>query len=81
KRRIETYINLLKVKLNEGTDDLEKLEGRLRDCADGFSALKKSHSSPSLNLELQTPIVKVKRNVSERRTYRKILPSRRRKAL
>ena len=34
--------------------------------------LKKSHSSPSLELELAPPtVIKVRRNISERRTYRK----------
>lgn len=36
--------------------------------------LKKSHSSPSLELEAASPaVVKVKRNISERRTYRKVI--------
>ncbi len=36
--------------------------------------LKKSHSSPSLELEIPTPtVVKVRRNISERRTYRKTI--------
>lgn len=40
--------------------------------------LKKSHSSPSLDLEMASqPVVKVKRNISERRTYRKIIIPRR----
>ncbi|XP_041064936.1 PH and SEC7 domain-containing protein 4-like [Carcharodon carcharias] len=81
KCRIETYVNLLKVKLNEATDDLDKLEAHLYGIAEGKeSTLKKSHSSPSLNLE-QVPVVKVKRNVSERRTYRKIIPSRHKKLI
>lgn len=34
--------------------------------------LKKSHSSPSLELEMVVPtVIKVKRNISERRTYRR----------
>lgn len=37
--------------------------------------LKKSHSSPSLEMEVAASVVKVKRNISERRTYRrKIVP-------
>ncbi|XP_013859141.1 PH and SEC7 domain-containing protein 1 [Austrofundulus limnaeus] len=47
-------------------------------CADALwedeeveGGLKKSHSSPSLELETAIPVVKVKRNISERRTYRK----------
>ncbi|XP_029372424.1 PH and SEC7 domain-containing protein 4 [Echeneis naucrates] len=36
--------------------------------------LKKSHSSPSLELELAPPtVIKVRRNISERRTYRKTI--------
>ncbi|XP_018584235.1 PH and SEC7 domain-containing protein 1-like isoform X2 [Scleropages formosus] len=46
------------------------------------AGLKKSHSSPSLNLELASaPVVKVKRNISERRTYRKIIIPRRNREL
>ena len=36
--------------------------------------LKKSYSSPSLELEVPTPtVIKVRRNISERRTYRKTI--------
>uniref|UniRef100_A0A8C2ZEN5 Uncharacterized protein n=1 Tax=Cyclopterus lumpus TaxID=8103 RepID=A0A8C2ZEN5_CYCLU len=36
--------------------------------------LKKSHSSPSLELEMVLPtVIKVKRNISERRTYRRTI--------
>ncbi|XP_042364791.1 PH and SEC7 domain-containing protein 4 [Plectropomus leopardus] len=36
--------------------------------------LKKSHSSPSLDQELApTPLIKVRRNISERRTYRRTI--------
>ncbi|KAG7476432.1 hypothetical protein MATL_G00082880 [Megalops atlanticus] len=43
---------------------VERTEGRL----------KKSYSSPSLELEAaRPPVVKVKRNTSERRTYRKVV--------
>ncbi|KAL4646540.1 PH and SEC7 domain-containing protein 1-like isoform X1 [Arapaima gigas] len=49
---------------------------------DDGAGLKKSHSSPSLNLELApAPVVKVKRNISERRTYRKIIIPRRNREL
>ncbi|XP_030623708.1 PH and SEC7 domain-containing protein 4 [Chanos chanos] len=45
-------------------------------------ALKRSHSSPSLELELAPPpVVKVRRNISERRTYRKIVVPRRNREL
>ncbi|XP_069773809.1 PH and SEC7 domain-containing protein 4-like [Narcine bancroftii] len=81
KYRIETYVKLLKIKLSEGTDDLDKLEAQLFNRLEGEECnLKKSHSSPSLNQE-QVPFVKVKRNVSERRTYRKIIPIRHRKLI
>lgn len=36
--------------------------------------LKKSYSSPSLELELAPPtVIKVRRNISERRTYRRTI--------
>lgn len=35
--------------------------------------LKKSHSSPALELEAPSSVVKVKRNISERRTYRRAI--------
>lgn len=36
--------------------------------------LKKSHSSPSLELEMAPPtVIKVRRNISERRTYRRTI--------
>ncbi|XP_072122758.1 uncharacterized protein [Mobula birostris] len=81
KCRIETYVKLLKIKLKEHTDDLDKLDAQLFSTLEEEGGnLKKSHSSPSLNQE-EVPIVKVKRNVSERRTYRKIIPSRHRKLI
>lgn len=44
--------------------------------------LKKSHSSPALDLEMAPPpLVKVRRNISERRTYRRIIIPRRNKDL
>ncbi len=46
------------------------------------AGMKRSHSSPSLELESPAqPIVKVRRNISERRTYRKIVIPRRNKEL
>ncbi|XP_072916505.1 PH and SEC7 domain-containing protein 3-like isoform X2 [Hemitrygon akajei] len=81
KCRIETYVKLLKIKLKERTNDFDKLDAQLfSTLEEEGSNLKKSHSSPSLNQE-EVPIVKVKRNVSERRTYRKIIPSRHRKLI
>ena len=44
-------------------------------------SLKKSHSSPSLHLGEGPATAKVKRNISERRTYRKIIPKRNRNQL
>lgn len=50
------------------------------DEADG--GMKRSHSSPSLELETAPPpVVKVRRNISERRTYRKIIIPRRNREL
>ncbi len=41
---------------------------------DEDGGLKKSHSSPSLELEMPPPtVVKVRRNISERRTYRRTI--------
>lgn len=41
------------------------------------SGLKKAHSSPALALETPTPKgIKVKRNISERRTYRRAIVAR-----
>ncbi|KAL0192313.1 hypothetical protein M9458_010609, partial [Cirrhinus mrigala] len=46
------------------------------------AGMKRSHSSPSLELEMPAqPVVKVRRNISERRTYRKIIIPRRNKEL
>ncbi|XP_069475123.1 PH and SEC7 domain-containing protein 4-like isoform X2 [Ambystoma mexicanum] len=78
KTRYETYVKLLDVKLRSSCTDLDQWEAHLNessDTVDDSSPLKKSHSSPSLNQE-QAPTVKVKRNISERRTYRRIIPKR-----
>uniref|UniRef100_A0A3Q0SJL5 PH domain-containing protein n=1 Tax=Amphilophus citrinellus TaxID=61819 RepID=A0A3Q0SJL5_AMPCI len=57
--RYETYIQVLEAWRKEEDEE---------------SMLKKSHSSPSLELEVATPtVVKVRRNISERRTYRKAI--------
>lgn len=46
------------------------------------AGMKRSHSSPSLELETPPhPVVKVRRNISERRTYRKIIIPRSNKEL
>ncbi|XP_053257251.1 PH and SEC7 domain-containing protein 4-like [Podarcis raffonei] len=82
KRRYETYVRLLEVKLaGEDTEDLEQWEVRLGEAGElpaeeACSSLQKSHSSPSLNVDGLPAGVKVKRNISERRTVRKIIPRR-----
>ncbi|XP_060106847.1 PH and SEC7 domain-containing protein 4-like [Heteronotia binoei] len=78
KRRYETYVRLLEVKLSSDTDDLDQWEAQLQEIRgpdEENPSLKKSHSSPSLNAD-GSPTVKVKRNISERRTVRKIIPRR-----
>lgn len=81
--RYETYIRVLEAwrSINK-TGELNPADLNLFDkavCADSLGEeedeegmLKKSHSSPSLELEVAPPtVVKVRRNISERRTYRK----------
>uniref|UniRef100_A0A8B9HNH2 Pleckstrin and Sec7 domain containing 3 n=1 Tax=Astyanax mexicanus TaxID=7994 RepID=A0A8B9HNH2_ASTMX len=52
--RYEAYVQILE------EDDIDEMDG----------GMKRSHSSPSLELELAPPpVVKVRRNISERRTY------------
>ncbi|NWY03979.1 PSD1 protein, partial [Nothoprocta ornata] len=67
KSRYGTYAMLLRAKLKAGSEDLAAFESTLFDAAgtedDG---LKKSRSSPSLNVEAPSAGSKVKRNVSER---------------
>uniref|UniRef100_A0A8C8S959 Pleckstrin and Sec7 domain containing 4 n=1 Tax=Pelusios castaneus TaxID=367368 RepID=A0A8C8S959_9SAUR len=78
KRRYETYVRLLEARLHNSSETLEQWEVRLgaQDLADEGPSLTKSHSSPSLNLDLPPTGIKVKRNISERRTVRKIIPKR-----
>lgn len=79
KLRYETYVKLLAVRLESGCDDLQVFESRLTEPDGGqgeTSGLKRSYSSPSLNPESSPVVVKVKRNISERRTYRRIIPKR-----
>nr|XP_033805405.1 PH and SEC7 domain-containing protein 4 [Geotrypetes seraphini] len=79
KTRYETYVKLLEVKISSDTEDLDKWEALLTENSNGLEdslGLKKSHSSPSLNQEQSTMVIKVKRNISERRTVRKIIPKR-----
>lgn len=83
--RYEAYIQVLEVWKSIKTSDdvtfncadLNHFDRGL--CAqtleeEGEGGLKKSHSSPSLELEEASPaVVKVRRNISERRTYRKVI--------
>ncbi|XP_059973404.1 PH and SEC7 domain-containing protein 4 [Mesoplodon densirostris] len=85
KTRYETYLQLLVARLHCPSDDLDLWEEQLgKEAADpqeSKPSLKKSHSSPSLHLDEAPTTAKVKRNVSERRTYRKIIPKRNRNQL
>ncbi|XP_027701530.1 PH and SEC7 domain-containing protein 4 [Vombatus ursinus] len=85
KTRYETYILLLVARQRCPSDDLDLWESRLAQEAEGTwepePNLKKSHSSPSLHQEEAPTTAKVKRNISERRTYRKIIPKRNRNQL
>ncbi|KAM3927144.1 uncharacterized protein RB166_009925 isoform 1-T2 [Leptodactylus fuscus] len=78
KLRYETYVKLLALRMESGCEDLQALESRLTEPDGGqeSSGLKRSYSSPSLNPENSPMAVKVKRNISERRTYRRIIPKR-----
>lgn len=83
--RYEIYIEMLKgwKRVEKtGTSVLSSAELNLFDkaiCTDSMEedegeegGLKKSHSSPSLELDIAPPtVIKVRRNISERRTYRK----------
>lgn len=82
KRRYEMYVKLLEVKLGCSTDDLDQWEARLTAVVENCPSLQKSHSSPSLNVD-GPPAggAKVKRNISERRTVRRIIPKRNRHLL
>uniref|UniRef100_F6X1R7 Pleckstrin and Sec7 domain-containing 4 n=1 Tax=Xenopus tropicalis TaxID=8364 RepID=F6X1R7_XENTR len=80
KTRYETYVKLLALRMQGGCEDISTWESMLTE-PDGVSEetngeLKRSHSSPSLNAESSPVVVKVKRNISERRTYRRIIPKR-----
>ncbi|KAM4039609.1 PH and SEC7 domain-containing protein 1-like isoform 1-T3 [Anomaloglossus baeobatrachus] len=78
KLRYETYVKLLALRMENGCEDLQALESRLTEPNGGQenSGLKRSYSSPSLNPDNSPMAVKVKRNISERRTYRRIIPKR-----
>uniref|UniRef100_A0AAR2K7K8 Pleckstrin and Sec7 domain containing 4 n=1 Tax=Pygocentrus nattereri TaxID=42514 RepID=A0AAR2K7K8_PYGNA len=63
--RYEAYVQILEVWQRLGNSSVD-------------GGMKRSHSSPSLELEVAAPpVVKVRRNISERRTYRKIVIPRR----
>ncbi|KAF0876541.1 PSD4 protein, partial [Crocuta crocuta] len=85
KTRYETYVQLLVARLRCPSDDLDLWEEQLGREAAGTQepkpSLKKSHSSPSLHQDEAPTTAKVKRNISERRTYRKIIPKRNRNQL
>ncbi|XP_048853220.1 PH and SEC7 domain-containing protein 2 isoform X14 [Brienomyrus brachyistius] len=95
KSRYEAYKQILEVWKGlvrekdgaPGAAQLERLDREMcvdisDDELDEGAGLKKSHSSPSINLETTPqPPVKVKRNISERRTYRKIVIPRRNREL
>uniref|UniRef100_UPI00358EF54A PH and SEC7 domain-containing protein 1-like isoform X1 n=2 Tax=Myxine glutinosa TaxID=7769 RepID=UPI00358EF54A len=67
KTRYEAYVNLLTAKRRYGSDtEISHLEALVRGrTADG--ALRKSHSSPSVNQATSPPRSRVRRNMSERR--------------
>lgn len=85
KTRYETYVQLLVARLRCPSGDLALWEEQLGREAGGMRepkpSLKKSHSSPSLHQDEAPTTAKVKRNISERRTYRKIIPKRTRNQL
>lgn len=85
KTRYEMYVQLLVTRLHCSSDDLDLWEEQLGREAGGpresKPSLKKSHSSPSLHQDEAPTTAKVKRNISERRTYRKIIPKRNRNQL
>ncbi|XP_064370012.1 PH and SEC7 domain-containing protein 1 isoform X2 [Dromaius novaehollandiae] len=67
KSRYGTYAMLLRAKVKAGSEDLAAFESTLFDAAGSEDdGLKKSRSSPSLNVEPPGAGTKVKRNVSER---------------
>nr|XP_020013602.1 PH and SEC7 domain-containing protein 4 isoform X2 [Castor canadensis] len=85
KTRYETYVQLLVARLHCPSGDLALWEEQLGKEAGGTwepkPSLKKSHSSPTLHHDEAPTTAKVKRNISERRTYRKIIPKRNRNQL
>lgn len=79
RRRYETYVQVLETWINAGAQDLEGWEAQAGPVVapPDPPTLTKAHSSPSLVPEPPiAPTVRVKRNISERRTVRKIVPKR-----
>ncbi|XP_035169773.1 PH and SEC7 domain-containing protein 4-like [Oxyura jamaicensis] len=79
RRRYETYVQVLETWINSGAQDLEGWEAQAGAVAAPPEPpnLTKAHSSPSLAPESAPPAgVRVKRNISERRTVRKVIPKR-----
>lgn len=79
RRRYETYVQVLETWINSGAQDLEGWEAQAGAVAAPPEPpnLTKAHSSPSLAPKNAPPAgVRVKRNISERRTVRKVIPKR-----
>ncbi|XP_075072726.1 PH and SEC7 domain-containing protein 1 isoform X2 [Mixophyes fleayi] len=81
KSRYGTYAMLLRAKLTAGTEDLEAFETSLFDSAENDEdGLKKSRSSPSLNLDPPVVSTKAKCHVSSRGSCRPTHSSNRQKS-
>ncbi|KAM4703486.1 PH and SEC7 domain-containing protein 1 [Rhinophrynus dorsalis] len=81
KSRYGTYAMLLRAKLKAGTEDLEAFETTLFDSAENDEdGLKKSRSSPSLNLDPPAASTKPKCHVSSRTSCRSAHSSNRQKS-
>lgn len=81
KSRYGTYAMLLRAKLKAGTEDLEAFENSLFDSAENDEdGLKKSRSSPSLNLDPPVSATKAKCHTSLRGSSRPTHSSTRQKS-
>ncbi|KAM5142241.1 PH and SEC7 domain-containing protein 1 [Mantella aurantiaca] len=81
KSRYGTYAMLLRAKLKAGTEDLEAFENSLFDSAENDEdGLKKSRSSPSLNLDPPVSATKAKCHTSSRGSSRPTHSSTRQKS-
>ncbi|XP_077310605.1 PH and SEC7 domain-containing protein 1 isoform X1 [Lithobates pipiens] len=81
KSRYGTYAMLLRAKLKAGTEDLEAFENSLFDSAENDEdGLKKSRSSPSLNLDQPVSATKAKCHTSSRGSSRPTHSSTRQKS-